>query len=76
MTYLERRYPSEFALRNVSRPDTEQKAIQAEIPSEKLAHHRALMLELAREDEAKLLSVSDLSKASKDTTQNNSVSQE
>jgi hypothetical protein len=37
----------------VSRPDnTEQKALTAEIPSEVLARHRALMLEMAREDEA------------------------
>jgi hypothetical protein len=70
MTYLERRYPGEFALRNVSRPDTEQKAIQAEIPAEKLAHHRALMLELAREDEARAMA-----KTLPDTTHNNSVSQ-
>jgi hypothetical protein len=52
MTFLERRYPNEFALRTVSRPDTEQKQVAAEIPAEVLSRHRKLMLELAREDEA------------------------
>ena len=41
---LERRYPNEFALRSVSRPDTEQKQAVAEIPAEILARHRKLQL--------------------------------
>jgi hypothetical protein len=52
--WLERRYPAEFALRNVNRPDPErEKKLEEEIPAEALARHRALVLELAREDEAR-----------------------
>jgi hypothetical protein len=42
----------EFALHFADRDNTEQKALTAEIPSEVLARHRKLMLEMAREDEA------------------------
>jgi hypothetical protein len=53
MFWLERRYPNEFALRTVVRTNPEDKELQPEIPAEVLARHRALMLELAREDEAR-----------------------
>jgi transposase len=50
---LERRFPNDWALRAVSRPDTnDTKPIAAEIPEERLKHYRALQLELARQDEA------------------------
>ena len=52
--WLERRYPGEFALRNVVRPDPEgDNEAEEVIPAEELARHRALMLEMAREDEAR-----------------------
>ena len=54
MTYIERKYPTEFALRAVNRPtDTDSDKPAEDLPAEKLAHFRALQLELAREDEAK-----------------------
>jgi hypothetical protein len=54
MTFLERRYPTEFALRAVNRPaDADAGKPAEDLPAEKLAHFRALQLELAREDEAK-----------------------
>ena len=53
MTFLERRYPAEFSLRPVTRPDDASEKQVADIPAEQLARHRALMLQLAREDEAK-----------------------
>jgi hypothetical protein len=50
---LERKFPSAFAMRTVSRPDdAAHKTIEDEIPAEVLAKHRARMLELARQDEA------------------------
>jgi hypothetical protein len=52
MFWLERRYPNEFALRTVVRTNPDDKELEPEIPAEVLARHRALMLEMAREDEA------------------------
>jgi hypothetical protein len=50
--WLERCLPHMYALRNVVRIDPEQdKELEEEIPAEVLARHRALLLELAREDE-------------------------
>ena len=49
--WLEHRHPSMFALRTVVRTNPDDKELQPEIPAEVLARHRALMLELAREDE-------------------------
>jgi hypothetical protein len=49
---LERKFPHLYALRAVHRPDGDQKPSEPEIPAEVLARHRALMLEMAREDEA------------------------
>jgi hypothetical protein len=51
--WLERCLPNLYALRNVSRPDPDAEESVPEIPAEVLARHRALMLELAREDEAR-----------------------
>jgi hypothetical protein len=52
--FLERCWPHLYALRSVNRVDPEQeKELEAEIPAEVLARHRALLLELAHEDEAK-----------------------
>lgn len=50
---LERRHPAEFALKDVNRDNPDDKPAELELPAEVLARHRALMLELAREDEAK-----------------------
>lgn len=49
--WLERSLPHLFALRAVNRPDPTEEKPEPEIPAEVLARHRALMLELAREDE-------------------------
>jgi hypothetical protein len=51
--FLERALPHLYALRNVSRPDPSDEQSEPEIPAEVLARHRALMLELAREDESR-----------------------
>jgi len=51
--WLERCLPHLYALRNVNRPDPSDTQPEPEIPAEVLARHRALMLELAREDEAR-----------------------
>jgi hypothetical protein len=51
--WLERCLPHLYALRNVNRADPSEEQPQEEIPAEVLAKHRALLLELAREDEAK-----------------------
>jgi hypothetical protein len=52
--FLERTLPHLYALRNVSRADPEaDKELEEEIPSEVLARHRALMLQIAKEDEQK-----------------------
>lgn len=52
--WLERRYPGQFALRNVVRADpNESKELEEEIPAEVLSRHRQLLLELARQDEAR-----------------------
>jgi hypothetical protein len=52
--WLERCLPHLYALRNVARPDPHQEnELESEIPTEVLARHRALMLELAREDEGR-----------------------
>jgi hypothetical protein len=54
MTFLERRYPAEFALRNVNRADSSaEQPVGAEIPVERLTQYGALMLEFAKEQEAK-----------------------
>ena len=51
--WLERKYPGEFALRNVTRPDPDgDKETEEQLPAEVLARHRALLLELARQEEA------------------------
>lgn len=57
MTYLERKYPNEFSLRNVSRTDDTggSQPIGNEIPAERLAEYGRLMLEMAEEDKAKEL---------------------
>ena len=51
--WLERNLPGLYALRNVTRPDSEQDQPEPEIPLETLRRHRTLLLELAREDEVK-----------------------
>lgn len=51
--WAERNLPELYALRTVHRDNVSAEAIDNEIPAEVLARHRALMLELAREDEAK-----------------------
>jgi transposase len=51
---LERKFPSAYALHFKDRDsDNLERRLQAEIPAEVLAENRALMLEMAREDEAK-----------------------
>jgi hypothetical protein len=51
--WLERRFPGQFALRSVTRPDPEQhEPEEPQLPSEVLEHHRKLLLELIREDSA------------------------
>jgi hypothetical protein len=50
---LERTMPQLYALRSVHRDANDDQQGEPEIPSEILARHRALLLELAREDEAK-----------------------
>jgi hypothetical protein len=53
--WLERNLPHLYALRSVARPDPEQQMeLEEEIPAEALARHRALVLALAREDEARV----------------------
>jgi ADP-ribose pyrophosphatase YjhB (NUDIX family) len=49
--WLERRFPSEFALKNVARPEPAEAEVEDPIPAEVLASHRRLLLELAREDQ-------------------------
>jgi hypothetical protein len=49
--WMERCIPQLYALRRVDRDNPDDKPAEVEIPAERLAHHRALMLELAREDE-------------------------
>jgi hypothetical protein len=54
MFWLERRFPNEFALKNVVRADPDgSKELEEEIPVEVLSRHRQLLLELARQDEAR-----------------------
>ena len=50
--WLERRYPSEFALRAVNRDNgaNEEKTIGEAIPAERLARYGQLMLEMAEEN--------------------------
>jgi hypothetical protein len=50
--WLEHRHPNMFALRPVVRTNPDDKELEPEIPAEVLQRHRALMLEMAREDEA------------------------
>jgi hypothetical protein len=50
---LERNFPQLYALRSVNRDNPEDKPAEIDTPAEVLARHRALMLELAREDEKK-----------------------
>lgn len=54
--FLERVWPSEFALRSVSRPDPERDEPEPEVPSEIIAKHRELMLQLVQEDAESRLS--------------------
>jgi hypothetical protein len=51
--FLERSLPSQFALRNVSRPEESSEPEQEPLPVEVLQHHQALLLEKAHEDEAR-----------------------
>jgi hypothetical protein len=51
--FLERVWPNEFALRSVSRIDSEQDQQPEEIPAEVLQQHHRLMLELAEADRQK-----------------------
>jgi hypothetical protein len=52
--FLERALPHLYALRNVVRADPEGgQELKEEIPAEVLAKHRALMLQMAKEDEAR-----------------------
>jgi hypothetical protein len=51
--FLERVWPSLYSLRPISRDSDEGQPTEEEIPAEVLARHRALLLELAREDEAR-----------------------
>jgi hypothetical protein len=55
MTYLERKYPNEFSLRNVNRTDDtgSSQPIGNEIPAERLAEYGRLMLEMAQENAGK-----------------------
>jgi hypothetical protein len=50
---LERNIPARHALRPVPRDSHDEQPVEEEIPAEALARHRALLLELAREDEAR-----------------------
>jgi hypothetical protein len=50
---LERSLPHLYALRTVHRDFGDAQPAEEEIPAEVMAKHRALMLELAREDEAR-----------------------
>jgi hypothetical protein len=51
MTYIERVYPGEFALRNFTRANpSEERPIGNEIPAERLAKYGRLMLEMAEEN--------------------------
>jgi hypothetical protein len=60
MTFLERRYPNEFALRNVNRADSSvEQPVGNEIPAERLAEYGRLMLEFAEEAKAKELAQQD-----------------
>jgi hypothetical protein len=49
--WLERRFPGQFALRNVNRPDPERD--EPELPSEILARHKQLLLSIAEEDRSR-----------------------
>jgi hypothetical protein len=51
--FLERAVPHMWALRNVVRSDPCDQPAEEEIPAEVLARHHSLLLELAREDEAR-----------------------
>jgi hypothetical protein len=51
--FLERVWPSLYSLRPIARDSDEGAPAEEEIPSEVLAKHRALMLQLAKEDEAR-----------------------
>jgi hypothetical protein len=54
MYWLERRFPAEFSLKVVPRPDPEQnQQAEPELPSEVLRRHRILLLQMAKEDEAR-----------------------
>jgi hypothetical protein len=50
--WCERCLPHLYALRSVNRSDPSEEQPQEQIPAEVLARHRALLLELAREDSA------------------------
>lgn len=53
IAWLERNLPQKWALKIVPRIDPSEEKAEPEIPAEVLARHRALMLEMAREDEAR-----------------------
>ena len=63
--WLERRYPNEFALRNVNRAEASaEQPIGNEIPAERLAEYGKLMLEFAEENKAKQAQAVELPKSS------------
>jgi hypothetical protein len=63
--WAERNLPERYAMRAVPRPaDTDTEKPADDLPAERLAHFRALQLELAREDEAKIAATLPSSPAS------------
>ena len=67
MTYIERVYPKEFALRNFTRANpSEEQPIGNEIPAERLAKYGRLMLEMAEENRAREAGRAELRDASPD----------
>lgn len=68
---LERRFPHLFALHYTEHRTAEsvEESVGTELPAEVLARHRALMLELAREDEAKQAKAVELPDAELNTKQ-------
>jgi hypothetical protein len=51
--FLERSAPQMWALRNVARPDPSDQPAEEPLPAEVLQRHRTLLLQQAREDEAR-----------------------
>ena len=70
MTYCERVYPNEFALRTVNREHASaEQPIGNEIPAERLAEYGRLMLEMAEENKAKQAQTVQLKEAELNTKQ-------